>query len=1270
MQGDYSTCQLIQLKTSKTEVKHKRLVMQANLAWEIGRTEMNWSGARVQHMKSGKAQMKFTLKNAMTGKFLHDTGDDDGRCELHDKNDSANACWIFRPHNPLADEFQAETTQFVIENYHTGRSLHPAAAEVVDSEAERLQQEDGFAVLRLRCLKSISDLMEADLFVFKLLPTEWLTQFTYCQQRIGVLQSYRDALHTIKPGGSEPSLKQVIARHLRPDIDKDVEAPVTEVLREWLLKLTDSEEQDVLARDGPINAPLQRMLSEFGVVELTVELIETMCARKSQTVPRGLVEPEVIRQCDKHGSELFMTVKYCFRLLMVYCKSHRENTTKMYKWMDTILELLGYNFKAAELVTEIFKMERFCDKKYMKFLWGLARDRRMERYAKFLAVLVSDGGVPTKHNQDLVVDLIKDDHKKGNLKNFFDENIWTGETQDIGSMLSLNEYQLQDSDKNKREWGFHLALVELISLLCSGRHRSSIDFFLATEGFGFTYEKLLAIIGGQVKIDREGDAFRKPYEVRVAYAHLMTVLFVDREPFVKCAPLQITRVLSTVDATARCEVGDTINPWEEIENGEELRPKDSFSQLKDVVRSVLEEEKEKYFDPTTQHAASRIKTLLSKATEQGTMTGTAKREKFVLDTADKTRTTFIGALIDVAYLLLRFGFYDVDPHMEREGGVHRVLMLGKEAKSLGTLLVPILDGSTDRIRPAPANSDREHTRYCRNAENLPVIAIKRKCVRVIDVLFKLRDSFRIDMMLQEFYKGRGLEDVLIKGGEQYVVNPMHSDDKADTNQTWLENAAAEASSPKIEVDPDFNPMRSPRARMTKSDWALQNFYNVTTAVKYTKKVKEITHNMPRAKRIVAEAVQTRVFVGNQEESVTRILLDILRYDDWHLVLSGFESMLALLAQSVALCSALRKVVTVMSDEEVQVLHEVSNDCLRFRQLEKWLHDENQCEVFINLIKRMQDVCRKTGDMAKTMFRCLDFELDACIVLRTKIDHPTFENVIKEVLKLVGEFCTNEKANQAAMSAYMGTIFVPFLEQPAYIEEAAFCIKGIVGNNAEMSLQFCSMLVDLAVRLTDMHGRRLCLLSLLESMLVVDGKAIEESQMTVCRGGMQSQSLLEADGDLERTIFYANTVHSEQTTPRQAMLEEVLGEKSTSERCLQHNEYFAKSLQVLAMCAAGKNPATELQCAALLSFTQIVGRLHEIYDHPNLVPCNSKHDASGMKRSYLSFLREVFIDTTSSHLLKMLTRPSNGIWFVDKHAHEDVRRTQSVQCSSNCSSYCS
>jgi hypothetical protein len=188
--------------------------------------------------------------------------------------------------------------------------------------------------------------------------------------------------------------------------------------------------------------------------------------------------------------------------------------------------------------------------------------------------------------------------------------------------------------------------------------------------------------------------------------------------------------------------------------------------------------------------------------------------------------------------------------------------------------------------------------------------------------------------------------------------------------------------------------------------------------------------------------------------------------------------------------------------------------------------------------------------------------------------------------------------------------------------------------------------------------------------VVDGKAIEESQMTVCRGGMQSQSLLEADGDLERTIFYANTVHSEQTTPRQAMLEEVLGEKSTSERCLQHNEYFAKSLQVLAMCAAGKNPATELQCAALLSFTQIVGRLHEIYDHPNLVPCNSKHDASGMKRSYLSFLREVFIDTTSSHLLKMLTRPSNGIWFVDKHAHEDVRRTQSVQCSSNCSSYCS
>ena len=95
---------------------------------------------------------------------------------------------------------------------------------------------------------------------------------------------------------------------------------------------------------------------------------------------------------------------------------------------------------------------------------------------------------------------------------------------------------------------FHNGLIKMASLLCAGRHRYSIDFFL-TE-VGISYEQVLKTITDE-SIN---------YETRSVYAQLMKSLYLDREPYEIHDPVQPSRIMpplagSTAELEQRLGVG-------------------------------------------------------------------------------------------------------------------------------------------------------------------------------------------------------------------------------------------------------------------------------------------------------------------------------------------------------------------------------------------------------------------------------------------------------------------------------------------------------------------------------------------------------------------------------------------------------------------------------------------------------------------------------------------------------------------------------------------
>jgi hypothetical protein len=231
----------------------------------------------------------------------------------------------------------------------------------------------------------------------------------------------------------------------------------------------------------------------------------------------------------------------------------------------------------------------------------------------------------------------------------------------------------------------------MAALLCAERHRQSCDFFIRERQFGFTYKSVLSVIN-------------KPElcPSRSAYSMLMLTLFVDREPYEPHNPVQFTRVLPTVSLDKlNIDPPNHVDPYAGL--GVEA-PTPNFADLKEAIHKIL--------------------------------------DRFTLDGGVKTRDSdsneFICGMLNITRCLMLYGLYDgkFNPDVHNTG----VILLGDEARALAKVMLPLLDGRTD----VPMDN---FTRFDNVWENKLVMNMKRGMIQLIDVMFALRASSRIEALL-------------------------------------------------------------------------------------------------------------------------------------------------------------------------------------------------------------------------------------------------------------------------------------------------------------------------------------------------------------------------------------------------------------------------------------------------------------------------------------------------------------------------------------------
>ena len=200
-----------------------------------------------------------------------------------------------------------------------------------------------------------------------------------------------------------------------------------------------------------------------------------------------------------------------------------------------------------------------------------------------------------------------------------------------------------------------------------------------------------------------------------------------------------------------------------------------------------------------------------------------------------------------------------------------------------------------------------------------------------------------------------------------------------------------------------------------------------------------------------------------------------------------------------------------TEEEAVSYLVASGDMSEFRRLRKWLHQDDMCAECITVIDRLLEVCNtKSG---QDSLRHLHLERHVYLVTQMRLQNSGFPPVLLKSLVLIGRFCAGNLQNQKLMADNAETRFLPLLDQPQYVDGAAYCLSTIVNENEQVSLKLGETLLSGVEASARIHGRQLGLLALLQQTLIIDGKPVPVSQIRVCKGVTMSPHLLELNGDL-------------------------------------------------------------------------------------------------------------------------------------------------------------
>ncbi|GJP70343.1 hypothetical protein CLOP_g1288 [Closterium sp. NIES-67] len=327
---------------------------------------------------------------------------------------------------------------------------------------------------------------------------------------------------------------------------------VAEELQRLIRCLVVSDMPDVLNLRGPPNRTYQVFVSEQKVLAVVVSVLQILL------ISKGLPQ-RCLSDCDTffEGFDLRRLCKLMNRFLQAACQQFRPGQDQLAPYVPLLDQLVGNEIYTSGTIMAIFAdNERIISRVTVENIRQRVTNCRMfqrPRDIRFLNIICSSEGAPVRSNQNVVVDILRENADilvqarpapsrlvRGGQTLILRR--WDGLEVDCEAYADLQQLG-PHSDSIRRMpqevlFLFYVVSLELYCTLCLQRNRKAIDWLIEDSHlYGLDYATLRMVVFNPAL----------PFFLRTNCCRLLTRMYLDREPFELVSQGSVMLTWPTID---------------------------------------------------------------------------------------------------------------------------------------------------------------------------------------------------------------------------------------------------------------------------------------------------------------------------------------------------------------------------------------------------------------------------------------------------------------------------------------------------------------------------------------------------------------------------------------------------------------------------------------------------------------------------------------------------------------------------------------------------
>lgn len=960
--------------------------------------------------------------------------------------------------------------------------------------------------------------------------------------------------------------------------------------------------QDVLSIQNQVpDRERQKLIREQNIVKKIFQLLRAPFIEQNECGP--LLKIDEIS--EQRNAPIRHLLRLSYRLLRNSTRDYRKNQEYVAKQFGFMQSQIGYDLLAEETITDLVHNNRKLLEKHITIseietFVTLVRKRKDSRFLDYLSDLCVSNNTAIPAMQELICksvlnpknsDLLMETRiHHGEVHIFWDGNV------QMKSQRALAKDAHSSSREDAHLLDYYRYQLHLFAQMCLGRQYLAINI-LSKQ---LDLELILRCISDEYL----------PCSLRAAFCHLMLHMHIDRDPQEPVSPIRYARLWSKIP---------TLNTVEEYDN--HLREEQCDGRATEVNVTA--------FKPTMHFVESYLHNI---AVSHGT--------GFI--DHDQNKLTF--EVVQIACSLIRFGFYGfkdllkltkmllviLDSEEGKSYGfpTRRSTTISNTVEAIGNVITNVAlgveaDSWAPRQRSAPPPTfepqglplPKPH-----GQEDLTIMNTKVKIIEILEYIMNVRLDYRMSSLLTIFKK-------------DFNENGSGDNLDGDGGGVDLDHISAEAEKMfetsidgYIDLDldncggkmflrvllnlamHDYKPLVSGALQLlfrhfSQRQEVLKAFKQVQLLVSNedVDNYKQIKSDLDKL-RLLVEKSELWVYKGRSSSPVphsrpgtkkrqSKLPADSDMVADRKDVrasetsstidetgsMSGGDALLGVDRQSVG---------SGEQDDDGKCLEGVSS---------------KNYKTVLQILDRFSELCISSdGQRNRKHEQRLLRNMGAHTVIMDLLAIPyeksdiQMREIMEKAHKFLQNFCYSNPQNQALLHKFLDK----FLMSGLGVLEAD-TIQHLFHENLALCNEVSERVVQQIVHSIEQHGRHVCYLRLLKTIIKAENQLIRKTQDCI-------MAELTSMGE-DILLFYNDHASFG------SLLEMMQSERERTEES-SGLLYHIELVHLLSSCTEGKNVYTEIKCHSLLPLDDIV----RIVTHPDCVP--------EIKAAYIYFLNHCYVDT--------------------------------------------